>query len=265
LVITNPKGAEFPAGTSEIAVSHTIKDAGSTVISAPTASKIVEASSLDSDKIIVSWMAAEDKNTAQADLRYTVHVAESENFQPSSSTQNTQVKGQLSAIATGLKANTQYYVRVVATNQKNEESWSDILAVKTVATAIKRTSQNVVVQDAQTPIISDNSVTFADQGSTPQVGDVISNTTENSYLRTVKKVSTQNGQTTVETEPATLTDVFTDIDIATTIKVRPVENQTQRLARKQHSAMKMKVVGSQRHINWQKSGLTLISEFAAPL
>jgi len=265
LVITNPKGAEFPAGTSEIAVSHTIKDAGSTVISAPTASKIVEASSLDSDKIIVSWMAAEDKNTAQADLRYTVHVAESENFQPSSSTQNTQVKGQLSAIATGLKANTQYYVRVVATNQKNEESWSDILAVKTVATAIKRTSQNVVVQDAQTPIISDNSVTFADQGSTPQVGDVISNTTENSYLRTVKKVSTQNGQTTVETEPATLTDVFTDIDIATTIKVRPVENQTQRLARKQHSAMKMKVVGSQRHINWQKSGLTLISEVAAPL
>ena len=267
LALSNPKGAEFPVGQAEIVVSHTIKDnsgGSSTVINAPTNSKIVEASSLDSDKITVSWMAAEDTNTAQTNLLYTVHVSETENFQPSASTQNTQVTGQLSAIATGLKADTQYYVRVVAKNQQNKESWSDVIAVKTVATAIKRTAQTVAVQNTQNPIISDNSVTFEDQGNTPQVGDVISNAAEDSYLRTVKTVSTQNGQTTVETEPATLTEVFEDIDIATTVKMRPVEPQTRQLARKQRSAMQMKTVGSQQHINWKQSGLTLISEVATP-
>lgn len=48
-----------------------------------TKASIVEASSIDANQIVVSWLAAQDNTTAAKDLIYTLHVSENKHFQAS--------------------------------------------------------------------------------------------------------------------------------------------------------------------------------------
>jgi formylglycine-generating enzyme required for sulfatase activity len=222
---------------------------------------IVEASSIDANEIVVSWLAAEDDTTAAKDLIYTLHVSENKNFQPSSLSANTQVTGQLSAIATGLIANTQYYVIVVAKDKDNNESWSNVFSVKTVATKFQRSQQVVVVQDADQVLnVTENSVTFKSTDNVPEVGDVISSSQGDGYLRKVKQVTTKDGQVHVETEPARLNEVFDDLELSTTVKIKPVNQATQAVARSSRSMMRMRNINRQQQITWEKSGFSLITD-----
>jgi hypothetical protein len=222
---------------------------------------IVEASSIDANEIVVSWLAAEDDTTAAKDLIYTLHVSENKNFQPSSLSANTQVTGELSAIATGLIANTQYYVIVVAKDKDNNESWSNVFSVKTVATKFQRSQQVVVVQDAaQVANVTENRVTFKNTDVVPEVGDVISSSQGDGYLRKVKQVTTKDGQVHVETEPARLNEVFDDLELSTTVKIKQANQATQAVARSSRSMMRMRNFNSQQQITWEKSGFSLITD-----
>ncbi len=71
---------------------------------APATFELVALDSIYPTRLTVDWKPTTDDTTAQAAIKYTVHVSTRDGFVPSSATANTQVTGDTTAIAKGLTA-----------------------------------------------------------------------------------------------------------------------------------------------------------------
>jgi hypothetical protein len=231
----------------------------------PAKVSLVGVSSLSGDQITAEWLPATDDQTPQADLVYTLHLADTAGFSPSAATAKFTQTGALSATVDGLTPATRYYAKVVATDEQGQESWSNELGVTTAGVIAQPTSATVKVQDAaQAPQVTADSVTYT-AAQAPEVGQYLASAESGGYLRRVTGVEVQGNQVTATTAPASLNEIFDTLELNTSIKLEPLPataastNQAITFTRALSRA-----VQTPRSRTWPETGLTLIDENANP-
>lgn len=260
-------GRSDSAGTTPPPVSSTDK-------TAPTTPLLVSVSSAGKTSADLSWQISVDDKTAPEDIVYEIHLSNTANFQPGSTTKFTEIRQASSYSFSSLTANTQYYTKIVALDEQGNKAISNELAFLTAEKDSKRTAEPVhVVDDGVNTQINGDEVVYnsADLKNPVTINQIlVSKTEDGGYLRKVNNVTEANGKTTVTTASATLADVFEEVSFSTeTVIASPAKSTTAARGQKTTSSHQAKVirtysVGKKGQIKaekrqvWENTGLTLI-------
>ena len=197
----------------------------------PAMVQLVGVSSLSGNSLTAEWIPTTDDQTPQNELVYTLHVSDTEAFIPSAATAKLTGSGIINGTIDRLTPAKRYYVKVAAMDNQGRESWSNELSLLTAQTVLKRSKAKVHIQQAQqTPQVSDNSVSYSDSKRLPKIGEYLVSAEGDGYLRKVTAAEKQGKQVTATTEPASLNEIFEDLDLNTTIKLDPVPVSAQTAA-----------------------------------
>ncbi|WP_417913186.1 DUF1566 domain-containing protein [Candidatus Electronema sp. TJ] len=230
------------------------KKSGSSYGDMNTMVKLISVSSGSADSLTVDWLPSQDIQTPASQIRYTLHVSTAENFLPSAATAKGTVVGKETLTATGLQANTQYFVLIAAADGSGNESWSNRLAIRTVATEAVRTSAILAEQtESQNPAVTPDTVTYS-SNQTPAAGSYIASSVGSGYLRKVVSASAANGFVTAQTAAASLNEVLEQYEVSTTVKIARVPEGSPVPAMLRAAAG---AGASARQHSWEASGLTL--------
>lgn len=231
---------------------------------APTQVMLVEASSVNAGVISASWLTAVDDSTAAGSLRYQLHASTDLAFTPSASTKVFEGQGLTSAIVNGLKSGQTYAVRLVAFDDQGANTVSAPIHVA-VSSTVPALQSGVVAQyltAAQVVSTTSSTVVMAGAASAPAVGGFISSSEANSgqgFLRRVVSVSRANGVTTVQTTPAALNEVFSDLEISSnvTMDTVPTSAASAAVGRGQARVLSLSAAGNptQYEYRWAQTGL----------
>jgi hypothetical protein len=193
--------------------------------------KLIEVSSINKAQLTISWLPSSDDNTPASQLIYRVYVSEQADFIPEPSLLKAELTGAVNTQIKGLKAGQDYYVLITATDKDGNQSYSNLLAGKTIAINAKRTNSRVHE--------------LGISNSVRNTGDYLVSRNNGGILRKIGK--------TGNTTPAALNEIFSDLSLATTIKLQDIPEQlntTQQKLSARHS-------NTTSSITWQESGLTL--------
>lgn len=211
--------ATGPGGESSLATEVS----ATPFLSAPSMAYLVGTAGISMSSISAEWLVSSDDETAQANLSYAVHLSDTDNFQPSTATLKNSATAVTSFIVDELTANTTYYVMIVTTDEAGNESWSNILPASTLSIDPVRTAATVHVQDSSNAAtVNGSQIIYQDASNTPSVGEIIVSGEGEGYLRKVVSVSRNGDTLTIDTEAAHLNEVFSELEIATTIKTVPL-------------------------------------------
>lgn len=182
---------------------------------------LVGATSANATDLTLEWIPSTDDETAADKMQYEVHLSTTEGFEPTVNTKKLTVTGLSYTTATGLTAQTKYYAMIVAVDEDGNSSWSNQLSATTAATASVRTSDVVHTQSADhAPLVTPTTITYTPQdGTLPQTGEFISSVEGDGYLRRVTSVSQDGDQVVVTTEPASLAEIYQDLEFSTLIRM----------------------------------------------
>ena len=136
----------------------------------------------------------------------------------------TTVIGSTSAQIAGLLAGSSYQAKLVAIDAGGLRTTSTALAAQTSAIASVRNPQQATVVVTTAPIsTAATSLTF-DSAQAPQVkaGEIIASSAGDGYLRRVTAVTQKDGKTVLATTAASVNEVYTQLDLNSTVKMRPV-------------------------------------------
>lgn len=224
--------------------------------SKPSIVKLVEVSSIASDSLTVSWLPADDDDTPHDKISYGIHLSNTSGFQPTSSTLVKNVVGETSTQLDKLTAGQAYYVIVTATDTSGNTSWSNILAGQVVNLSAKRTSATVHKLSPSQARLARNSNTIPLAQSQPiEVGDYLVSSEDGGSLQKVKSVmAARGGDGELQTEAASLNEVFTDIAFATRVKLHDLPANT---SSGKGFAARSAMSGQSGTAHWDNSGLTL--------
>ncbi len=220
-----------------------------------TVAKLISVSSGSSDSLTADWLPSQDNQTSASQIRYTLHFSTDENFLPSAATAKGSVVGKETLTVTGLEPDTQYFVLVAAADSSGNESWSNRLQARTVATAAVRTSAVVVEQaESQNPTVTANTVSYTSD-KLPAAGEYLISSVGDGYLRKVVSATSANGVVTVQTEDASLNEVLEQYELSTTVKIAALPASSSAPAMVQAADGSSQIPARKHH--WVKSGLTL--------
>jgi hypothetical protein len=182
---------------------------------------LVAATSADSDALTVEWIPASDNLTPADQMKYDIHLSTTEGFKPTPGTRKKTVTGIDYDTVTGLLAQTKYYIMIVAINGDGNTSWSNQLAATTAASAAVRTAIAAHVQDAaNAPRVTETTITYTPTDDTvPEIGDIIISTEGDGYHRKAVNVSRQDGNIVVETEAASLSQTYENLEFTTLVRM----------------------------------------------
>jgi surface protein len=194
---------------------------------APENVVLVSATADSSSSISVDWLETTDNVIASSNISYGVHVSEQATFLPNAQNTKLRVSGQVSGIIEGLQANTQYYVLISAQDFDNNISYSNILTVSTMASE-PVVNANQVVRNISAMQVFNNALSYvvSDENPAPEIGDIIVSSSHNGVFRRVIGVTIDGTTVTVQTENAALNEIYTDVDINTTIKLIDIPDNT---------------------------------------
>jgi hypothetical protein len=200
---------------------------GAATNQAPTQVMLVEASSVNAGAISASWLSAADDSTPATSLNYQLHASTDPAFTPSSSTKVFEGLGVTSASVSTLTAGQTYTVRLVALDAQGASTASDPITVTVSATtaAVQPGVQAQTLPAGQVANVTATSFDLPVAASAPAVGSFVTSTEANSgqgFLRKVLSVSTTAGVTTVQTAPAALNEVFSDLEISSNVTMDAV-------------------------------------------
>ena len=183
--------------------------------------KLVGLTSINSDSMTLEWVPCTDDTLLADKIEYHIHLSTAEGFTPSAVTKKTTVTGLDYATITGLTPSTQYYAMVVVIDSAGKEIWSNQLSAVTSTLAAVRTDKIVHIQDeASSPEVTPTTVTYASSDTDiPNVGDIITSTEGEGYLRKVTAITREDNKITATTEQASLTETYQDLEISTTIRM----------------------------------------------
>lgn len=231
----------------------------------PAMVQLVGVSSISGDSLSAEWLPTTDDQTPATQLLYTLHVSDTEGFTPSSATAKLTGTAITSGTIQHLSPASRYYVKVAAMDNQGLESWSNELTLTTSSIQFKRSAANVHVPlTGQAPQVTANSISYSST-TAPKVGEFLVGSTDGGYLRKVTAVNKQGNQITATTEPASLNQVFKDLDINTTIKLEPLPTSTPAQASIQSMALAARAKKNQRVVRWPQTGLTLIDNQVSTL
>lgn len=200
---------------------------GAATNQAPTQVMLVEASSVSAGAISASWLTAADDSTVAGSLRYQLYASTDPAFTPSASTKVFEGQGVTSAIVNGLKNGHTYTVRLVAVDAQGANTMSAPINVA-VSSTVPALQPGVLAQNltaAQVVSTTSTAVVLPGAASAPAVGSFISSSEANNgrgFLRRVVGVSQASGVTTVQTAPAALNEVFSDLEISSNVTMDTV-------------------------------------------
>lgn len=188
---------------------------------APGMPMLVGATSAAADQLTVEWIPAADDFTPADKMKYEIHLSITDGFEPGAGTRKTTVTGKTYATLTGLTAQTRYCVMLVAVDRGGNRSWSNQLSATTSAAAAVHTDDEVHIQEADhAPQVTETTVTYSPRDTTvPEVGEFISSVEGDGYLRKAAHVSRQDGRIVVQTEPASLAEIYEDLEFSTQIRM----------------------------------------------
>jgi hypothetical protein len=229
--------------------------AGSIETRAP---QLVGVSSISGDSLTLDWLAPDGQARSSAGNQvepvvFQVHLSHEQGFIPEPATLRIEVSGEDTATVNGLEPGRKYFVKVAIVDAKGNLVPSNEIEATTPSTVLMpNSSQTIHTQSSQNaPQAASGSLTYEDDDETPQVGDVVVSAEGEGYLRRVTKVTSENGVHTVDTEPASLNQVFQELEFSTTIKSTPIP-----------AGVTTKSAGGTVHPNTKQwsSGLTLTNE-----
>ncbi len=233
---------------------------------------LVAATSLQGDRIQLDWLATFDNDTPSSDIRYRLHADQTANFVPTAATLYAEVIGDVSGTLTGLAPETPYYVKVEASDQYGNSSWSNELSVTTAASVPQESAVPRRILDAQTApmqTVTTDQIRYSLPAGQipPQSGDLLVSPSGDGYLRRAIAVSQSGGEVTVQTEPAALNEAFDDLQFSTDVRLIDLSQATSSAqAQTLSQGLRVQSNAQTRQITWPESGLTLIQvEPDAPL
>jgi hypothetical protein len=201
------------------------------VNAAPTQVGLLAITSQDSTSLTAAWLPALDDSTPAALIKYQVHAGTDAAFVPSASTLKFSGTGVNSAQITGLTAGATYQLKLVATDAAGASTSSNAMPGKTAEFVSQRVATTSVIAaptaTAQQPTITPNSLTFPAQTvATAKVGDILIGGSGDGYLRKVQRVTTVAGSTQLDTVPTSLNQVFSTLELSSTVKLQAASAQT---------------------------------------
>ena len=222
--------------------------------------KLVGVSSISGDSLTAEWLPISDTKIEPTKILYTLHVSDQPSFTPTSATAKFAQTGVNQTTVNNLLAGQQYYVKVVATGDQGQESWSNEFAIVTPELiADRNNSTTLVQQSSQSPQVTDHSVSYQDTVS-PVVGNFLVGTESGGYLRKVAAVSRQGNTVVADTEPASLNEVFDTLDVHLVTQLYALPEATTPVAANASTAAaktkSLKSIG--RSVSWPQTGLTLM-------
>ena len=110
-------------------------NSNNTVNQAPSNVAFNSVTALNATTIEAIWSLAKDDKTIASTMRYQVHLSESANFTPSSTTLKFEQRGALTTQLSSLKASTTYFVKLVVIDEDNAQTISAEKSVTTPAIA----------------------------------------------------------------------------------------------------------------------------------
>lgn len=208
----------------------------------------------------MSWLPATDDSTATNTLKYEIHASHNKLFPITAQTLQKQITGESSATLTGLEPGVSYYVKVTAKDGDDNTSISNELEGRVIKTVPKRTR---TVVHSLTPTQAyqakqGNNITLQ-RSQSIQKGDFIVSDQDGGSLKKVKSVlATRGGDASLETEPASLNQVFEDIALSSTIKLHDLPESAAANSNARGFASKRLSEGLV-SVSWENSNLTLVS------
>ncbi|HRX72323.1 MAG: DUF4214 domain-containing protein [Gammaproteobacteria bacterium] len=235
---------------------------GTGVSEAPQRVELVSATSLQSDRIQMDWLATFDNDTPSSQIRYLLHASLTPRFVPTRATVYAEVVDAITATMTGLSPETLYYVKVEASDGQGHSSWSNELSVTTAASTPDESAEPRQILDAdhalgQTVTVDQVRYQLPTGQTAPQIGDLLVSPEGEGFLRRATSVNQSGSQVTVQTEPAALNEAFDNLEFSTDVRLIDVPQTTngmQALSR----GLRVKRSGNTRQLTWPESGLTLI-------
>ena len=215
------------SSTATVQVTITQPVTNSADVEAPSAAKIVSASSLEVGVMEIFWFASSDADTADAELRYDIHVGTTADFTPDASNRLATVQEVLNARVSGLPEATDLYALIVTRDSGDNSAQSPSFAFQQASS-----TELVVLNDdadfatdselrLQTAEVNDTALvlTANDQSSIPEPGQILISEEGSGYLRKVSAVEQSEGVVTVTTESASLGEVVDTAQIQDSTKL----------------------------------------------
>lgn len=223
----------------------------------PFALRLVGVTAISSDSLVVEWLVKQDVANLAAELDYEVHVSTDKGFTPSSSTKKLTVRNASHGEITGLSAATKYYLAVVGRDESGKVCWSNQMAGTTASIPVVRTSTETHAFATSKDIqVTASTVSFKrdNEEELPKPGQVLVDADGGGLLRKVVSASEKNGLVTVATEPASLNEVYEQLEFSTNIRLENLET-----AAKSGTGIGLAkaVGGNDLKVQWP-SGLTLM-------
>lgn len=234
-----------------------VQTGGVTVTEAPRRVELVSVDSITAGQIQVQWLASLDNDTPANQIRYRIHAGSQANFPVNGTTLVGEVTDATNATVGGLMAGQQYYIKIEALDLGSHASLSNELDVVVATSSPVRTGALVIdVSLAPNLIVAPGSVSYLLTGGAtpPQVGDLITSSQGDGFLRRVLSVTRNGDQIEVQTENAPLNAVFSDLSFSTTTRLLDLAQTTQSTARSSGAAA----------AHWSQTGLTLYDEPLSP-
>jgi hypothetical protein len=232
---------------------------------APAQVALVQANALTPASIQLDWLPTFDNDTPGSGIAYVLHAAETDNFVPDAASARAEVVDDATGIIDGLAADTLYYVKVEARDAAGHRSWSNQLAVRTAALPPAETAspkqvldnQNAPEQQAEPERVE---YRLGPGAAPPQVGDILVSAAGDGFLRRAAAVAEQGDAVSVDTEPAALNEVFSELSLSTDIKLVDLPEAAGPSARAVGRGVLFQRSGDTVRAVWPDSGLTLIEQ-----
>lgn len=230
---------------------------------APTNVKLLEVSSMAVGQLSASWLQASDDATAATNLIYELHASTQAGFTPAAATQVFSGRGVSSAnLTSGLVSGAKYYLKLIVKDELGASSSSDALEA-TIASinATLQPAANVFDLSAQPNIVvSANQVVLRSGIAAPALGAILVSDQANDgkgFLRKVTSVSTAGGLTTMQTAPASLNEVYSDLKISSSFRLDAVPQEiTRTLAQSGLQKLSRANKPSETYLDWAQSGFS---------
>ena len=189
----------------------------------PTAAKIHFAVVTGTETATLEWLSGDDDVTSSSNLIYRIHADTSASFVVSDSNMVSEITGDLSTELTGLKPDTNYFLKLVTIDGDDQSTEDNIFSLKTLSQpALAHNNVNHV--DSENLGLSYESengaeVTFSHQGNIPVKGEILTylDNYNETHLVKVLSVNQQGSQITVRTEQASLSEVLESATISNTL------------------------------------------------
>ena len=203
--------AEF---SNSAEVKLTINSTTTSDTTAPSEPQLISLASADASSMDVDWFGSSDDQTGSALIEYQIHAAITSGFTPDSSTLQSSVSNTISATITGLEANTEYFVVVLAVDEAGNQSTSEEKSVTTASVDATATDEAVAVDARAVTTVDDDTITLDKSAVDDDLsaGDVVISDQDEGLLLLVDSVNDTGSELEVSTSQASLVDAFDEVE-----------------------------------------------------